>query len=342
MSVMLQRMWSVGVPQDLSGRVVVITGASSGIGRACAYACAQRHAAVVLAARDSQGLREAAAECEAAGGYAQVEPTDVADHESVRRLARSAYERNGHIDVWINNASVMAYGMFEDVPADVYHHVIDTNFYGQVHGARAVLPYFRAQGAGVLINVASLYSKLTSPYVSPYVSSKYAIRGFSACLRQELMSAEGIHVCAIFPGAIDTPIFRHVANYTGRGVTALPPVADPQRVVRAVLSCITHPRAEVVVGETARAIVWAHAVAPRVYDRLARYVMDLVAFDNEIAEDTTGNVFASMPEWNQVDGRWREERATTRKLFTAGGVAAAAAVPAATWILRRRLGAPGK
>lgn len=328
----------LGMPADLSGRVIVITGASSGIGRATARACAQRHASVVVAARSSESLRDVAAECEAAGGVVHVVPTDVADPEAVHRLARAAYDLHGRIDVWVNNAAVMAYGMFEDVPADVYRQVIETNFLGQVHGARAVLPYFRRQDRGVLVNVASLYAKLTSPYVGPYVASKYALRGFSGCLREELAGARDIHVCAIYPGAVDTPIFRHVANYTGRRVTALPPAMDPDRVVRAVLACIAHPRAEVTVGETARMIAWGHAVAPRLYDRLAPRVMDRVAFSEETAADREGNVFSPMPEWNRVDGRWREARATRRRAAAAAGGVAAVTLPGIAWVVLRRRG----
>lgn len=337
----LRQPWNLGLPRDLSGWVVVITGASSGIGRASAHACAERAASVVLAARSAESLRETAAECEAAGGTATIVPTDVTDPEAVHALARTAQERHGHVDVWVNNAAVMAYGTFENMPADIYRKVVDTNFFGQVHGARAVLPYFRAQGHGVLINVASLYAKLGSPYVGAYVAGKYAIRGFAECLRQEVLDARDIYVCTVFPGAVDTPIFRHVANYTGRPVQALPPVVDPQRVVRAVLGCIAHPRAEVTVGEAARVLAWGHAALPRVYDRLAPRAMNRVAFGTGTAESGPGNVFRPMPEWNQVDGQWREERTRIRHVVMVGGVAGALAASAAARLFRRRTESSG-
>lgn len=324
-------------PYDLAGRVIVVTGASSGIGRATAHACARRGANVLLAARSADTLREVVAECETAGGHAVAAPTDVGSQENVEALARSAYARYGRIDVWVNNAAVMSYGRFEDVPADVYRKVIETNFFGQVHGTRAVLPYFRRQGAGVLVNVASLYAKLTSPYVSPYVASKYAVLGFSECLRQELVEAKDIHVCTVLPEAVDTPIFRHVANYTGRPVTALPPTMGPDRVVRAILRCIEHPTPEVIVGQTARFAGWLHAGLPRLYDHLALDVMDSVAFDDGTSEDQTGNLFAPMPYWNRVDGGWRRRRRGMRRGAAAAAATAAAATPALiTWLVRRR------
>jgi NAD(P)-dependent dehydrogenase (short-subunit alcohol dehydrogenase family) len=141
---------------------VVITGASSGIGRAAALLFARREARLVLAARAEQPLRAVAAEC----GNALAVPTDVRDEAAVTALADRAVERFGRIDVWVNSAGVIAYGRFEDVPGDVFRAVIETNLMGQVHAARAVLPQFRRQGSGVLVNMASVWGRFTSPDVS--------------------------------------------------------------------------------------------------------------------------------------------------------------------------------
>jgi NAD(P)-dependent dehydrogenase (short-subunit alcohol dehydrogenase family) len=148
----------------------VITGASSGIGRAAALAFAARGSGLALAARARAPLEQIAQECEAAGTEAIWLPTDVRDEGQVADLARRAVDRFGRVDVWVNSAGVIAYGRFEDVPADVFRAVIETNLFGHVHAARAALPQFRGQRSGVLINMASVWGRVTSPDVSAYVT----------------------------------------------------------------------------------------------------------------------------------------------------------------------------
>ena len=308
---------------DIADAVIVVTGASSGIGRATAAACAAKSARVVLAARASRALDEAAAECRDAGGQVVVVPTDVADGHAVDKLAARAVEEFGRIDVWVNDAAVMAYGRFEDTPADVHRRVIDVNLFGQVHGARAVLPVFRWQGAGILINVASLYGKMTSPYVSAYVTSKFGVIGFSEVLRQETQGTKNIHVCTVLPGSVDTPIFRHAANHLGHQPRPVPAVSSPDRVVRAILRLIRWPRRQVAIGWSARFFAVGHALAPGLYHRLAPVVMDVLGSGRGESEESTGNVFQPMPEWNQVQGGWRRPLAVR---LVAGALAMGAVV----------------
>ncbi|HEY3358355.1 MAG TPA: SDR family NAD(P)-dependent oxidoreductase, partial [Polyangia bacterium] len=200
--------------RKLEDSVVVITGASSGIGRATALAFAQEHAAVVLAARREGPLRDAAAACDAAGGRALAVPTEVADETSMQRLAQAAVGTFGRIDVWINNAGVGLFGKIEEVPMDAVRRVIDINLLGYVLGARVAIPIFKAQGGGVLINNASILGRLTQPFTSAYVASKHAVLGLTEALRLELRDTD-IQVCAVLPAAIDTPFYQHGANYTG-------------------------------------------------------------------------------------------------------------------------------
>src|SRR3954449_2632867 len=175
--------------RDLSTSTVVITGASSGIGRATALAFAEAGSNVVLAARREEPLRAAAQECERRGASALAVPTDVRDAAAVNRLGSAAAERFGRIDVWVNNAAVTLFSRFEAAPADLWREVMETNFFGYANGARAVLPVFRSQGGGTLINTGSVNSYVGAPYVSSYVASKHAIRGFAECLRDEVRGA---------------------------------------------------------------------------------------------------------------------------------------------------------
>lgn len=295
--------------RELRGAVVVITGASSGIGRASALAFARAGARLALAARSPAPLQELASECGQLGGEAIAVATDVGDEAAVRRLADAAIERFGRIDVWVNGAGVIAYGRFEDLPADVFRGVIETNLFGQVNGARAALAQFRRQGDGTLINVASVWGRLTSPQVSPYVTSKFAVRAFSECLRQELADVPGIQVATILPQAVDTPIFGHAANYGGRAVRPIPPLLDPERVALGILRCARTPAGEVTFGRLGRALEVLHACAPRLYDRTVARGFEAGSFGPQRRPATAGNVLTPSPSPQPaVGGDWRGSR----------------------------------
>lgn len=288
--------------------VAVITGASSGIARATARAFAERGGRVVLAARSADSLADVVDECRRAGGQALAVPTDVTDQEAVHELARRAAETYGRIDVWVNAAAVIVYGEFEKTPQEAYRQVVETNLFGQIHGARAVLPYFRARRAGVLINIASVWGSVTSPYVSAYVVSKFGIRAFSESLQEALRlerATRDIHVCTILPQSVDTPIFRHAGVYTTRRPKAVPPIVRPARVVHAIIRSVEHPRRQRSVALTARILEIGHAVVPGFYSRIVPAVMNLAAFSREPATPDPGNLYEPMPEWNRVTGHWR-------------------------------------
>lgn len=316
--------------------MVVVTGASSGIGRATARRLAELGARVTLAARSEDSLREVEAECVAAGGRPLVVPTDVADEQAVQELARRTAEHFGRIDVWINGAAVMAYGSVEEIPADVYRRVIETNLFGQIHGARAALPYFRAQHRGVLINVASLWGRITSPQVSAYVTSKWGVLGFSECLRQALHDEKDIHVCSVLPISVDTPIFHHAANYTGRAVKPPPPVLDPDRVVKAILRSVEHPRSRAMVGLTGHLFTWLHTLSPTLYDRIGPYPFHWLGFRSEPADRGPGNVLEPMRQWNRVRAGWRRGSGGALRRAAARTAAALAPLLACRAIGRRR------
>jgi NAD(P)-dependent dehydrogenase (short-subunit alcohol dehydrogenase family) len=240
--------------RNLAETVVLITGASSGIGRATAQLIAQRGGSVVLVARTSEALNEVARECEQAGGRALAVPADVTDEAQVKAAAQRAIEHFGRVDVWVNDAAVSLLASFEEAPPDAFRRVIETNFFGYVHGARAILPHFRERKQGILINVASVMGKIGAPYATAYVASKFAVTGFSESLRMELQNFPGIHVCTVLPATIDTPLFQHAANFTGRAVNAPPPVYAPEEVAEAIVQTILRPQREVAVGNTRRMV----------------------------------------------------------------------------------------
>lgn len=307
--------------------MVVVVGASSGIGRASAEAfAARRSARLVLAARSASSLQEVAVRCRELGGSALVVVTDVSSPPQVQALVDAAVAQYGRIDVWVGAASVFSYGTFEQTPPEVFRQVLETNFFGQVHSARAVLPVFRAQGSGVLVLIGSLYSKITSPLLSPYITSKWALLALAEVLRQELRDADGIAVCAVLPATIDTPIYQHAANVTGRRVHPLPPVTDARRVARAVLKVAERPRRTTVVGQVQRAAALTHGLLPGGYERVVGTVMDRLALRDGPVPHTDGTVFAPAPQTNAIDGQWQASRwaalPAAAVLLTAAAVAA--------------------
>lgn len=286
-------------------RVVVITGASSGIGRATANEFAADGASLVLAGRSAAALDVVAGECRERGAEVLTVPTDVSVEDQVEALAAAAVGRFGRIDVWVGCASVFSLGTFEETPPAVFRQLIETNLFGQVYGARAVLPAFRQQQRGVLISIGSVYSRVTAPFVSPYVTSKFGLLGFMEALREELRSEPGIRICTVLPSTIDTPIYQHAANYTGQRIHPLPPVVDPLRVARAVVRVADRPRRVTIVGRAQGAFLPFRALFPRAYEPLVAAVMRRMMLRGGNVAPSAGNVFVPDPATYSVRGGWR-------------------------------------
>ena len=284
---------------------VVITGASSGIGRATARLFAEDGARLVLAGRDGDTLEAVARECRDRGAVAIAVPTDVSSEADVQRLADAAVDRFGGIDVWVGNASLYSFGTFEQTPSEVFDRIIDVNLLGQVYGARAALGVFRRQGRGVLVSVASVYSRVTSPLVGPYITSKFGLLGFLEVLRMEVRREPGIHVCAVLPATIDTPIHQHAANYTGRPVRPLPPVTDPVRVARAIVRVSRKPRRLTQVGRVQSTAVLARVLAPAGYEALTAAAYPAIALKKGSVPSSAGNLFHADRAATGVTGGWR-------------------------------------
>ena len=300
---------------DLNGKVVVITGASSGIGRAAALQFANKGAKLVLGARDSDALMSLVEACHEDGAEAMAFSVDVSEEAEVIALRDAAFERFGHIDVWVNNAAAYLVGRVDQVPSDAVRRLFEINFMGVVHGSKAALEEFERRGSGVLINVGSVAGKAPYAHASAYCATKHAVHGFTHALRQELAGTD-IHACIVAPHTVDTPLFEHAANFSGRVIEAMRPIYSPERVAAAVVSCAQRPRREVIVGTMPRVMASFHRTMPLVYERVEPKMVERDHLGDEPAPDSVGNLFCSM-EPHRIEGGWKE-RKSLRKLTPAG------------------------
>jgi short-subunit dehydrogenase len=321
--------------RKLRDSVIVITGASSGIGRAAALELARYGSTLVLIARRRDALEEVAQQCERRGALKAVPwPADVTDEEAVKEAAQYAIENFGRIDVWVNNAAVSAFGRTEELPTDIFRRVIDVNLYGYLYGARAAVRQFREQGRGVLINVSSMLGRGGAAFLSAYVLTKWAVNGLGESLRQELLDEKNIEVCTVMPASIDTPIFQQAANYTGRAVKPLDPIYEADKVAGAIVRMAHKPKREIYVGAPARLAAEQHHFMPRLYDQTMARMLNSDHFADGYEEPNPGNLFEPMPQHATVSGGWKEDGdGQAGKLLV--GAAAAAAVGMVGWRLLR-------
>jgi short-subunit dehydrogenase len=296
---------------ELKGKVVVITGASSGFGKGTALELARAQAHLVLAARRAEVLAELAQQCQEFGVQTLAVPTDVSRREQVEALCRSALERFGRFDVWINNAGVGALGRFEAVPLEDHVKVIETDLLGVLYGSYFAYGQFLRQGDGVLINMASELGRHTAPYYASYTAAKHGVVGLCESLRQELdqRAMENVHVCLIMPTAHDTPFFDHVANYTGRQVQAPTPLHDPQNVIDALVGLARDPKDQKIVGADGIAKILLKKVAPGAEEKMGARQIHKTQMENApTAADTDGAVLAPIPVGTAIRGGRLEQR----------------------------------
>jgi short-subunit dehydrogenase len=280
----------------------VITGASSGLGRATAVRFAAQRCRLVLAARREDALRETATLCENAGGSARVVVTDVTREEDVERLAQAAMAEFGRIDIWVNNAGVTLFGPLEGTPFEAHRRVIETNLFGAMYGARAVVPIFRQQASGVLINVGSTLSKIGQPFVPSYVISKFALRGLSEALRSELADLADVHVCTIYPYAMNTQHFQSGANLVGIEARAMPPAQAPGKAAQAIVELARRPRRELHLPRSAVLGLALHALFPRTVERMVFHALANFHFGSRSQPSTNGNLYMPAPDRPKVHG----------------------------------------
>jgi NAD(P)-dependent dehydrogenase (short-subunit alcohol dehydrogenase family) len=258
--------------KPLREQVIVITGASSGIGLATARMAVERGARVVLAARSGDVLTRVANEL---GPRAVHATADVGRREDVQGIADKAIATFGGFDAWVNVAGLTVYGPLREIPQEDHERLIQTNLWGTVNGSLVAVEHLRQRG-GALINVGSIASDLAFPFQGLYATSKHAVKGFTDTLRMELI-AEGapVSVTLVKPASIDTPLPNRARNYMDREPTLPPPIYPPKEVANAILHAAVHPQRDIFVGGGGKLFVMAKEFAPGAYDELAPAIIAL-------------------------------------------------------------------
>jgi short-subunit dehydrogenase len=257
----------------LRDQIILITGASSGIGLVTARLAASRGANVILVSRNEAALADIVRGIEAQGGRACFAVADVGDRVALARAADAGIARFGRIDTWVNNAGVAIYATLADTPDDEHQRLFRTNYFGVVNGSHVALECFGDQ-AGNLITVASIAADMSSPIMGAYAASKHAVRAFVESLRIELKAAGSpVAVCLIKPSGIATPIGVHAANHLSGEAMIPPPPYDPELVAEAILRCAERPRREVTVGGAGRAQALFAEHFPALFERLAPFIV---------------------------------------------------------------------
>lgn len=256
--------------KDISDQVIVITGASSGIGLCTALLAAERGAKLVLAARSEEVLDSIVEEIDLLNGEATYVVADVGSREQVDAIADAAIDTYGRIDTWINDAGVSIYGRLDEVNEQDSRRLFDTNYWGVVNGSLAALPYLRQSG-GALINVGSEVSDAVIPLQGMYSASKHAVKGFTDALRVEIENIDDtdITITLIQPTAVDTPYPEHAKNYMDKEAKLPDPKIDPQRVAEAILKAAEDGGRDIRVGGMAVMNTMLSKVLPSLADKIA-------------------------------------------------------------------------
>ncbi len=291
--------------KPLSQQVVVITGASSGIGLCTARMAAQEGARVVLGARSADVLSRVVSEIEAQGGKAMAVDVDVTDPSAVERLADRAEARFGPIDTLVNNAGVSIFGALADTPMEDHRRLFETNYWGVVYGSIVALRHFGDRG-GALINVGSVASDRALPLQGAYSASKHAVKGFTEALRMELEhEGKPLSVTLVKPSSIATPYHEHARAFTEHEPRNAPPLYAPELVAKAILRAATEPVRDVFIGASGRAMSALGTVAPRLADRLLEGTLFKAQQTSTRANGRHDNLFAPAHDMRER-GRYPE------------------------------------
>ena len=286
--------------KKLSQQVMVITGASSGIGLVTARMAAKRGVRLVLNARNEEALRRVTEEINSVGSEACHVVGDVADFDDVKNIAEEAIGRFGGFDTWVNNAAVSIYGPVLDQSLEDHRRLFETNYWGVVHGSMIACAHLRKKG-GALINVGSVLSDVAIPIQGTYCATKHAVKGYTDALRVELEEAGAlISVTLIKPATIDTPYVQHARNLMPVEPMHPPPVYAPDIVADAILHCAEHSERDVYVGGSAKLLTTAGHYAPRLTDKVMELMIDRQQSDRPSPYNRIDSLYAP-----SADGRER-------------------------------------
>lgn len=287
--------------RSLQGKTVVVTGGSSGVGRATVEAFALEGCNIVIAARGQEALDETLHLCQELEVKAIAVPTDVSVAEEVDNLVKKAILEFGRIDIWVNNAGVMASGKFEEIPMSLHEQVIKTNLFGYMHGAYSVLPIFKEQNEGILINNVSIGGFMPAPYSAVYSSTKFGIRGMMECLQGEISDFKDIHIANLYPQIQRSTGNAHSAKYSGLDFKVPPFASDPRDTAAKIIQLAKEPKKDLFPDFTSRLLVNVYGMFPKAIINTASAGMRLM-MKLKNGEATSGNVLQPSPEPHQIYG----------------------------------------
>jgi len=298
--------------KPLDQQVIVITGASSGIGRETAKPLAKRGASVVVSARRDEALDDLVDLIKAEGGEATSIPVDVSDYTAVEALATGARDTYGRIDTWVNNAAVLLVGEFEHLDLDESRRLFDVNFWGEYHGMKAALSVMRDQGYGTIINITSVTARRPLPLQSVYSASKAALNGLTEAVRAELQGS-GIELCLVMPATIDTPLYQHSRSKEGYTPRAFAPIYPPSEVANAIAKVAEHPRRSIYAGPAGKFMSVSNQLMPDVMDKVlgkvGRPALLSDMHEPPRGQDNLDTPMTDMPA--TTTGGWRDARYKT-------------------------------
>ncbi len=302
--------------KPLEDQVVVLMGASSGIGRETALRFARRGAKVVVSARNEEGLHSLVEEIRNEGGEATAIPAEVAEFDQVKAVADGAVEQYGRLDTWVHLAAVGLFAAFEQTTPEEFRRVIDVNLTGQAYGAMAALPHLKREGRGALVHISSVEARRAAPLHSAYAASKHGIDGFLEALRVELMHEKlPINVVNVMPGTINTPFFDKGRTKLGVKPVGLPPIYQPRTVADLILYAAEHPARDLVSGGAAKALLVNQRLSPRLVDAFLLWAgFKLQKTDEPKPEDAPDNLFEPLRGHNTSEDGF-EGQALQRSLY---------------------------